>query len=940
VWRVEVVGAALCSDLLSMNSRFQAMAGVFAIGVMGSLAAAQDVYFDAVQAALPAGYWRLDESSGTLAADVTGTQDGTASGADLAQDGYDGTTGTSAYFDGSDYVEIAHDPAFLIDEGAIVVWFNADQVSSRGELFSKDSNGYDDGGHVTMYVNQGKLNVRFQSDGSSYTLAGGDVQSGVWHHVVLSFGAGGLRMYLDGVLIDSDGYTGGLGPSSGGSGNAEPIAIGANTWNSGNGTIHNLKNYFEGFIDEVALLTTEIDPAGASTLYRQGASRMAVTVPYANDFESAVGEGWSTGDTTDLATFTEFLGPFVQSGGVDTGTSLLVKTTPGETYTLRFDLYVFDNWEGEGTYVDYFTVSADGTELFRETFSEVAGTGGQTYAETPEVNQNLAYGSYLDSIYRDVRITFVATDDTTELLFIAETTATNEFWGIDDLEVLFGEITFTDVSVATGFDIQNDSTVNAASGLLWGDIDRDGDMDVVITGLDARFLRFDPASGAYAAQTLGSSGNVRRQGALLDADRDGDLDFWAANVASYNEERLFASSAGAMSDVGSAGFSGPSNNEGLAAGDVNADGLTDLVMFSENGNWIGINTGEDPIRFEATVDSEDGITGSGLNGNGEFASGADVNNDGYPDFFYHYNGGKLFQSKGNGTYVANNRGISVRTGNSYKSGSAWGDYDNDGDLDLFSPSYASGEAGFLHQNTGLTDVYAPLASEPDPLANFVNVASAAGLDSTALQRSAAWGDFDNDADLDLLITTSSSDSLLLYENQGDGTFELVDKGAAISGELHDAVFVDYDNDGDLDISVTREGDTNVLLENGTDDDRYLKVRAVRPGDGGVEIDVVGARVELWDSSGSSILARRDVGVARGLGGTEPMWAHFGGVDPALTYSVRVVWPGGGEATETVVPGSVSTTFGGVTVDQLLTLTQEIETRARVVRWREVSSVDD
>ena len=71
-----------------------------------------------------------------------------------------------------------------------------------------------------------------------------------------------------------------------------------------------------------------------------------------------------------------------------------------------------------------------------------------------------------------------------------------------------------------------------------------------------------------------------------------------------------------------------------------------------------------------------------------------------------------------------------------------------------------------------------------------------------------------------------------------------------------------------------------------------------------------------------------------------MWAHFEGVDPALTYSVRVVWPGGGEATVQVVPGSVSTSFGAVTVDQLLTLTETTQARARVVRWSEVSSVDE
>ncbi len=115
---------------------------------------------------------------------------------------------------------------------------------------------------------------------------------------------------------------------------------------------------------------------------------------------------------------------------------------------------------------------------------------------------------------------------------------------------------------------------------------------------------------------------------------------------------------------------------------------------------------------------------------------------------------------------------------------------------------------------------------------------------------------------------------------------------------------------------------------------------VREGGAAALVDVVGARVGLWNSAASAILARREIGVARGHGGIEPMWAHFGGVTPSSTYTVRIVWPGGDEVSQQVIPASVSTTIGSTTIAQMLSVTQEDQTRARVVRWREVSSVDD
>lgn len=128
-----------------------------------------------------------------------------------------------------------------------------------------------------------------------------------------------------------------------------------------------------------------------------------------------------------------------------------------------------------------------------------------------------------------------------------------------------------------------------------------------------------------------------------------------------------------------------------------------------------------------------------------------------------------------------------------------------------------------------------------------------------------------------------------------------------------------------------------LLKNQTNDANYLMVRAIDPDSGGTNRGVIGVRVELFDARGATLLAPREIGVARGYGGGELVWAHFGGVDPVVTYIVRITWPGGSQMTSSVVPQNASTTIGAQTVSQMLTIKQTLG--IRVVNWRAVSPID-
>jgi hypothetical protein len=152
----------------------------------------------------------------------------------------------------------------------------------------------------------------------------------------------------------------------------------------------------------------------------------------------------------------------------------------------------------------------------------------------------------------------------------------------------------------------------------------------------------------------------------------------------------------------------------------------------------------------------------------------------------------------------------------------------------------------------------------------------------------------------------------------------------------DACFGDYDNDGDLDLAVSVNNRNSTLYDNAMNvlspTKRYLKVRFVGKGAGATNQQGVGQRVLLLDSTGK-VIARRDLGGARGIG-TEPVIAHFGGVDPTKKYFVKVFSKGKGYTT-VVTPGTVTTKIGANTFSQMLTITEaDLKPPLRITSWTE------
>jgi hypothetical protein len=478
---------------------------------------------------------------------------------------------------------------------------------------------------------------------------------------------------------------------------------------------------------------------------------------------------------------------------------------------------------------------------------------------------------------------------------------------------------FTDVTNAVGFGATTTSREQDGSGFCWADIDADGDLDCIVSGTTARLMINNRAGASFSTVSLG---RMAGQGAVLDANDDGRPDYVAP--ANGSGTVLLLNDENGLRVVPNSGLDGPSNTYGLCALDYNADGWADVLMFGTSGNRVGINGRSSSPTFVTSAPAEFNARGSV--GNGDYCSTGDANGDGRADVLYHYDRGRLFESTSTNGYV-----LSRATGGSSATlvfetspnrhiGSAWGDYDGDGDLDVFVSSPRLGGTGSLLENNG-DGTYSLVSDE-------------AGLVESDPQRGCAWGDFDNDGLLDLYVATQQN-GCILYRNLGGGVLTPAGLGAEVNVNALDAVFVDYDNDGDLDIAITRVGAGMMLLRNNTNSNRYLKVRVLGAGRGGTNRLAIGTRVELLDAQGE-VRGVRTIGGARGYAGTDPLWAHFGGVDPRGTYTVRVHFASG-VVSVPLVPERVSTTIGSTVIRQMITVEEPPPVSSvRVVRWREAS----
>jgi hypothetical protein len=694
-------------------------------------------------------------------------------------------------------------------------------------------------------------------------------------------------------------------------------------------------------------IDTGSNAASITTLDRNGATRPrgpafdigayevvgpSSNTPYFADFTSTSTPGteWTSNASLTSTQSTRFAGPYTNNT-----LGLRVNTTPGADYTLIFDVYFMNTWDGDNLThgVDYFNVSVDGDILLRSTYCFPGHGFPWSWPDHPESWRGTFSGAATTAgVFRSISLSFTAENAVSFINFFGEGLQAwpDEGWGIDNVRVVASSSAaqytpaFIEFGRLNGFR-QNMNTTGGA--LFAADLNADGLPDLIqgISSGASRTINRD-GSNFSAATITGFS----RQAALADFDNDGDIDLWASPLASATGEyeALFRNNGtGTLTAAIVSGLTAPSGNEGIAAADLNADGLCDVTFFSSNGNHAVL---ADPTAPSLTYTANTTSLPNSISdaGNGSFVASGDVNNDGFTDFFYLYNGGRLFLSNADGTYTSNSRGISISFSDSNKMGAAFADFDNDNDLDLF----------VANRNGGNTSLWL----NPGPTGNFTNVATARGLAVASSITGCAWGDYDNDGDLDLFLTATSG-MAMLFQNQGAPLYNFIEvtrEGVSTEAVGGDALFTDINNDGNLDLALTSENASypSLLYMNQEASSNFLEVRVIGKGLGGINRAGVGARVELWDITNTVFRQRRDIGSAKGFGGQEPLIAHFGGVSPSATYTLRII-SGRRSYTALVSPGSASTTINATTIPQMYTFDENSQRgRLRVVRWREGSRV--
>ena len=334
---------------------------------------------------------------------------------------------------------------------------------------------------------------------------------------------------------------------------------------------------------------------------------------------------------------------------------------------------------------------------------------------------------------------------------------------------------------------------------------------------------------------------------------------------------------------------------GAAWGDYDNDGWPDLFIVAIASPLGGSGAEASPTggarsrlfrnlgdgRFDDVTESA-GIDHAEL---GMGAAWADYDGDGWRDLVVTaYGGNRLYRNRGDGTFsdVTSAAGLARDIG--FWTGAAWGDYDRDGDPDLYVTGYAQYTPG---ANAGVNllqyEVEVPASLNPSsyrPERNllyrnegdgtFAEVAVAAGVDGVdGRSLSGTWADFDGDGWLDLYVANDVSDNAL-YINRADGTFENVSH-AALVADYRGAMGLgvgDWDEDGDPDLFITHWiAQENALFSNRLSDGAGSEGRplqfldeADRYGLGQIALDFVGWGTSFIDYDNDG---RLDLFVANG-----------------------------------------------------------------------------
>lgn len=397
-----------------------------------------------------------------------------------------------------------------------------------------------------------------------------------------------------------------------------------------------------------------------------------------------------------------------------------------------------------------------------------------------------------------------------------------------------------------------------------GDFDNDGLIDVYMTSLQvnggsvpSKYSLFkNTGDFNFVEQNIPAISQVDDEGSFssswVDYNNDGNLDLFVANQTKGGQTLFQGNGAGSFTKI----------TTGELATDQFTNGYASWSDFDQNG-----------FQDVLIVSIED----------------TDTDGDGNGDILDAF---RLFTNN-SGTFTKVTGSVLDADDNKHPWTYSWGDYDNDLDMDLFAGNQSG--AGLLYKNNA------------DGTLTKVNVNAGTPSETPSLSPfSSAWGDVDNDGDLDLLVTRAVFDDEGngivngndLYLNQGDETF------VKLSGELLTSVpgfylsgsFADYDQDGFLDVVLGQimfqeNGPTlaqpNVfLLKNNNSNGNWTEIKLE-----GITSNksAIGARIVVTTGTKSQM---REITSHTGFGSQSSLVAHFGLGTATVIDNIQITWPSG------------------------------------------------
>ena len=429
--------------------------------------------------------------------------------------------------------------------------------------------------------------------------------------------------------------------------------------------------------------------------------------------------------------------------------------------------------------------------------------------------------------------------------------------------------TFTDVTEKAGV-----PGTGYGLGCVWGDFDNDGFPDLFVTQYGKNVLYHNNGNGTFIDVTdkagVGGleSGLFHSGATFFDYDRDGWLDLYVGSYVNLGDKRYCK-----LGDVLSS--CAPSEYKGSPD-----------ALYHNNHDGTFTNVAQKAGIYQPQ--------GKNLS-----VQAADYDNDGWPDLFVANDGlnAYLYHNERNGTFkeIGLSAGMAVTSRGTVMAAMciSLGDYDNDGQLDLYISDFQRSSDHIWHN---------------DGKGFFDEVSDEAGITRPTrdvLSFGGGFFDYDNDGWLDIFIAnghvypeveqatpgTHYRQINSLLHNEGNGKFVEVGKSSGTGFETpyvgRGVAFADLDNDGFVDVVIANNGDSPVVLHNsGGTGNHFLNFKLSGKKS---NQDAMGARVRVVTGTTSQI---REIAGGGSYLSQSDLRANFGIAKAKRAEIVEITWPSG------------------------------------------------